>query len=55
MKPPGLNQVTQRAGDYPRAKAQFDSDCPECGDAIYEGDDIVLVDGVWVCYEWCGS
>lgn len=29
--------------------AGFDSRCPGCGEQIWEGDEIGLVDGEWVC------
>lgn len=31
--------------------ATFDSSCPECGDDIYEGDDIYGDDIYYVCRE----
>jgi formylmethanofuran dehydrogenase subunit E len=30
-------------------EAKWDKKCPGCGESIYEGDKIGIVDGDWVC------
>jgi len=29
--------------------AYFDSECENCGDSIIEGDEIVNMEGEWIC------
>lgn len=37
--------------EYPTAVARVAVDCPKCGAEILPMDDIVRVDGEWVCPE----